>query len=93
MRVVYANFGFAHAQIDQARGVEKLVMRVDCKLLENIIDLWNVNVHNLLMYEKHCNRVLARGILILGTCIWSFVMCMSERMNCELAQRRFAVFT
>jgi hypothetical protein len=40
-------------------------MRVDCRLLEHIFDRWNVNVHNEVMYSKHCLRVLTRGVLFL----------------------------
>ena len=40
-------------------------MRVDCRLLENIFDRWNVNVHNGVMYNKHSLRVLTRGVLFL----------------------------
>ena len=55
----------AKIQVQQALAVERLVMRVDCRLLENILDRWNVNVHNEIMYVQHCNRVITRGILIL----------------------------
>ena len=46
--------------------VDKQVMRVDCRLLESMMDRWNNNVHNLLMYDKHCLRVQVRGVLFLA---------------------------
>jgi len=52
--------------------VERLVMRVDCRLLENIVDRWNINVHNTIMYDKHCTRVLTRGVLNLARSVFSF---------------------
>jgi hypothetical protein len=33
-------------QVQQAEGVQRLVMRVDCRLIEYIMDRWNINVHN-----------------------------------------------
>lgn len=68
----------AKVQVSQAHGVERLVMRVDCRLLENVLDRWNVNVHNSVMYHKHCTRVLTRGVLFLARNVFSDWACQAE---------------
>ena len=43
--IIYGSVGVS-VQVQQAEGVQRLVMRVDCRLIEYIMDRWNINVHN-----------------------------------------------
>ena len=61
-----------------------------CRLLENILDRWNVNVHNSVMYHKHTTRVLTRAVLCLARTVFNDWAYQVDHLAIVLSSQNFA---